>query len=303
MINKKCLVFGANGYIGSHLVHLLIATGNSVTAFGLRPESIVAGVEYRIVDIANPKNLNAISWDVDVVFVFSGLTGTYAGFQRPQEFLMANEMGLLNIIESIANAGFKPRVVFPSTRLVYQGSDIALREDDPFNPKTIYAANKLACEHLLHIYSHNFGIEYTVYRICVPYGNMIGSEYSYGTIGAFISQARMMGIIKIFGDGSLRRTFTHVGDLCNQIINSCMQDASRNETFNISGEDMSLKWVAESIASQFGARLEYVPFPEKDLRIESGHTVFNSTKIQELFPFSPIHTIENWLEGLSDAGH
>lgn len=299
MHNKKCIVFGADGYIGRHLMHFLLEAGNAVKAYGLTPDAFSAEFHYRVVDIANSGNLRGIDWDVDAVFMFAGLAGTHVGFERAEQFIQVNEIGLVNILEAIRRSGSHPRVIFPSTRLVYQGGELALTENDNCLPKTVYAVNKLACEQLLNVYSNSFAIDHTIYRICVPYGNTIGTEYSYGTVGTFIKQAVTNGIIKLYGDGSLRRTFTHVEDLCNQIIVTCLADSSRNQIYNTLGEDISLRSIAESIAHKTCAKLEFTPFPEKDLLIESGHTVFDASKLQRQFSLSLMHTMSEWVEKIA----
>ena len=297
--NKKCLVFGADGYIGRHLVHYLLQSGSTVAAFGHAPVAPCDEIKYRVVDVAERASLDGIDWDVDAVFMLAGLTGTYDGFQRAEQFVKVNEIGLLNILELIRVSGFRPRLVFPSTRLVYRGSDAALREDDRCDPKTVYAVNKLACEHLLRVYSNSFDIDHTIYRICVPYGNVIGSEYSYGTVGAFMKQATTNKVVRIYGDGSLRRTYTHVEDLCDQILHSCLAASTRNQTFNTLGEDVSLRTVAGAISKKYGAMLEFTPFPVKDLRIESGHTVFDASRLLGLFDVRLKHKIAEWLEDIA----
>lgn len=295
MKNKKCLVFGADGYIGRHLVHLLLQSENTVIAFGNDSSVSSVGTDCSVVDVSERASLDGIDWNVDVVFMFAGLTGAYDGFQRGEKFVKVNEIGLLNIIELIRASDFRPRLVFPSTRLVYRGSETVLREDDPCDPKTIYAVNKLACEHLLRVYSNSFDIDYTIYRIGVPYGNLIGTDYSYGTVGAFMKQALANQVIRLFGDGSLRRTFTHVEDLCDQVLASCLAQSTRNEILNTLGEEATLRHVAELIAQKFGATIEFTSFPEKDLRIETGHTVFDAAKLQGLFNLSLKRKITDWL--------
>jgi len=299
MHNKKCIVFGADGYIGRHLMHFLLEAGNAVKAYGLTPEAFSAEFHYRVVDIANSGNLQGIDWDVDAVFMFAGLAGTHVGFERAEQFIQVNEIGLVNILEAIRRSGSHPRVIFPSTRLVYQGSELALTEDAYCMPKTVYAVNKLACEQLLRVYSNSFAIDHTIYRICVPYGNVIGTSYSYGTLGTFIKQAVNNRMIQLYGDGSLRRTFTHVEDLCHQILLTCLADASRNQIFNTLGEDISMRCVAKAIADKTCAKLEFTPFPEKDLLIESGHTVFDSSRLQQQFALSLKHTMSEWVEKIA----
>jgi UDP-glucose 4-epimerase len=170
-----------------------------------------------------------------------------------------------------------------------------LKEDDPKESKTIYAVNKNACENILEVYRNSFDIAYTIYRICVPYGNNLGTDYSFGTIGNFLNQAKSKATINLYGDGSLRRTFTHVEDICEQIIKSCLNGKSANQVYNTIGEEYSLKEIALLIAKKYNAKLILSQWPDKDFRIESGHTVFNSDKIKNEFKLELKHSFENWL--------
>jgi UDP-glucose 4-epimerase len=296
--NLKCIVFGSNGYIGRHLVQFLIQAGNSVQALDIQDSSIISNISYRTVNVATPDSLRDIDWDVDSIFLFSGITGTYESFNNYQQFVTINELGLLNILTDIRNSRSRPRIIFPSTRLVYEGSDIPLKEVDAKKPKTIYAVNKIACESLLEIYGNTFDIPFTIYRICVPYGNIIGSEYSYGTVGSLLKQAKTQAVIKLYGDGSLRRTFTHVEDICRQIISSCSDEGSLNETFNIAGEAYSLRDISSLIADKYGARLVFTEWPENDRRIESGHTVFNAEKLFSRYHLALKRRFPDWINRL-----
>jgi UDP-glucose 4-epimerase len=239
--------------------------------------------------------LKAVDWNVDCVFMFAGITGTFSGFDHYIRFVELNELGLLNVLHGIRQSSRRPRIVYPSSRLVYRGADSPLREDDPKEAKTIYAVNKNACEGILEAYRNSFAIPYTVYRICVPYGNDLGGDYSYGTIGSFFNQARQTGTIRLFGDGSQRRTFTHVEDICRQIIRSCGHERSVNQVYNIGGEEFSLKEVAMRIANKYQAELILSEWPDNDLRIESGHTVFAAGKIQRDFNLAPRRSFAEWL--------
>lgn len=297
---KKCIVFGANGYIGRHLVFSLINKGYCVSAFDRHEQSITSEIQYNSIDLVNINKLNTIDWNVDLVFIFAGVAGTYGGFDNYVKYVSTNEIGLLNILDCIRNSKYRPRVIFPSTRLVYKGSETPLTEDSPKESKTIYAVNKLACEGILYAYQNTFDIPYTIYRICVPYGNSIGTEYSYGTVGAFLKQAINNSAIKLYGDGTLRRTFTHVEDLCLQIISSCCHDKALNKIFNTMGEDYNLKQVASQIADKFKATLEYIDWPENDRRIESGHTVFNAEVICNLFNLKLTYNYSDWVNSLQN---
>ena len=285
----KCVVLGAGGYIGRHLAAALRALGHEVLAAAAR-----TGPAESRVDICDAESLTRVNWAVDVVFLFAGVTGTIASFKNHEGYVTGNEMGLLNVLGSIRLSRHRPRVVFPSSRLVYKGADSPLPETAELEAKTVYAANKIACEFHLRAFSSAFDIPHTIFRICVPYGNSQGSEYSFGTVGTFIGQALESGRICLYGDGSLRRTFTHVDDLCSFMVPASASGDFENETFNIPGDDLSLLEAAQLIGARLGAAIEFKPWPSFDLRIESGSTVFDGTKTQSRLPLVRARNMAQW---------
>lgn len=238
--------------------------------------------DYKQVDMTDVNSISRIDLDVDYIFMFAGLTGTYAGFDAYEKYIKINEIALLNLLDAIRKTEHRPKVIFPSTRLVYKGYDKPLREEDEKESKTIYAANKIACEGYLQAYHDSFDIPYTVFRICIPYGNLLSTDYSFGTVGFFIKQAKAGNDITLYGGGTIKRTFTHMEDLCFQIVEGAMKNESDGQIYNVGGETLSLKQAAETIAAKFGTKVVGVPWPERDLRIESDHTYFDDTKIQAL---------------------
>lgn len=285
----KCLVLGAGGYLGSHLAQALRSEGHDVRAVTRK------GPHGPPVDVGDLASLKALDWAVDTVFLFAGVTGTTASFTQFQNFVHGNQIGLLNVLECIRQSGHRPRIVFPSTRLVYKGSEQALPETAELQARTVYAASKIACELHLQAYANAFGIPYTVFRVCVPYGNTLGGRYSYGTVGNFVQQALDSGRIRLYGDGSLRRTFTHVDDICRAFVLGSAHEDFANEVFNIPGEDLSLLQAARLIATQLQARIELATWPEFDQRIESGSTVFDGTKLLARLPSARLRTMGDWV--------
>lgn len=295
---STAIVLGANGYLGGHLVRALERAGWRVRGHDLQERPAHGAAAYAPLDLLRAGDVLAADWNADCVFLFAGITGTYSGFDQYERFVVLNELGLLNVLHAVRLSGRRPRIVFPSSRLVYRGADRPLREDDAKENKTIYAVNKNACEGLLAAYRNSFAIPYTVYRICVPYGNELGGDYSFGTIGNFLRQAREQKAIRLFGDGSLRRTFTHVEDICRQIALTCLQEGSAGQAYNVAGEDFSLREVALRIAGKYGAELVQEEWPDRDLRIESGHTVFDAGKIESAFHPGLLRSFGEWLERL-----
>lgn len=279
MEHISCAVIGGKGYIGKHIVHYLQQRGAECDVYD------VEGFDdknYKKIDITDPSSISNIDMSVDFVFMFAGITGTYVGFEKYHTYIDINEIGMLNLLDAIRKTEYRPKVVFPSTRLVYKGIDRPLKEVDEKDCKTIYAANKIACEGYLKAYHYSFDIPYTIFRICIPYGNMLSTDYSFGTVGFFIKQARAGKDITLYGNGIVKRTFTHMEDLCYQVVEGAMKKESDGQIYNVGGETLSLQQAAEIIAAKYGTNVIRVPWPERDLRIESDHTYFDDTKIQAL---------------------
>lgn len=293
---NRCAVIGAKGYIGKHIVKYLKTHYNVVADCYDILES--RETNYYQMDMTERQSVSKMNMDVDYIFDFVGLTGTYAGFDSYEKYVTINELSLLNLLDAIRNSSYRPKVIFPSTRLVYKGYDKALKETDEKESKTIYSANKLACEGYLQAYHDSFDIPYTIFRICIPYGNLLSNDYSFGTIGFFINQAKEGKDITLYGGGSIKRTFTHMEDLCYQVIEGAFTENSNGEIYNVGGETLSLYDAAEIIAKKYGTDVVAVPWPERDLRIESNHTYFDDSKIQSILQMKPYKRLVDFTNDL-----
>lgn len=287
----KISIIGANGYIGKHLTYYLQQMGETPMCYDIQYEE---RKNYKQVNLTDNKSVLSIDLNVDYIYMFAGLTGTYAGFDDYETYVRINEVGLLNLLDAIRKSAYRPKVVFPSTRLVYKGVDKPLAEDDEKETKTLYAINKLACEGILYAYKQSFDIPYTIVRICIPYGNLLSTDYSFGTVGFFIKQAKSGKDITLYGGGNIKRTFTHMEDLCYQIVNVVSKEESNGEIYNIGGQTLSLRDAALIIAQKFGIKVVSVEWPDRDLRIESDHTYFDDTKIQTLLKLPEYKKLEDF---------
>lgn len=293
---KKAIILGANGYLARNLTYQLLNENYSLEISDIQNKSIDNYDFYKNIDITDYNQVKQLDFNTDYVFIFSGLTGTTIGFEKYKEFITVNEIGTLNILNHIKASNSKARVIFPSSRLVYEGKkDKLLSEESDKESKTIYSLNKHFGENILKIYSNLYGIEYTIFRICVPYGNMIDNNYSYGTIGSFLKVANKGENIKLYGNGDLKRTFSHIYDIINIINETIKLNSSINEIYNIGGDVFSIKDVAKMIAEKFNIKVEYVKWPELDLKIESGDTIFNSKKVDKLLNYHYTYNFKDWV--------
>lgn len=295
---QRYLVTGASGYLGHNLCDYLLRKGYSVTGVDVNAWTGDAYDNFTFMqaDLCDPSVYRQLAAGNAAIFFLTGLSGTAKSFANYANYVAVNELSLLHLLDTMKNQGSKTRIVFPSSRLVYQGCPgKELPEDAPKESKTIYSVNKIACEAYLEAYHKAFGIDYRVMRIGVPYGNLTGEGYSYGTIGFFLKQAKT-GEITLYGDGSLRRTFTHVEDLCRQFLALAETGETKYLTYNALGENYSLKEAASLIGERFGAKISYRAFPELEMKLESGDTIFDGRRMEQLLSEPLKHRLSDWLK-------
>ena len=299
-MKQNITIVGANSYIARNLIRVIDKDKFELFLYD-RDESHFDGyANYSYLDILNPQAVERIKWDCENLFWFSGATGTSVGFEEYKSFVEVNELGLLNALSAHIKAQSKSKIVFPSTRLVYKGSDEPLTEDCEKEFKTPYALNKFSCENYLKMFYDMFGIPYCVFRICLPYGEVggIGSNEgeSFGTVGAFSKAAKNTKLITIYGDGAQKRTLTHMSDLCEIMWQGAQSPDCHNDVYNIGGKDvLSLAEIAEEITKVFGGHVKNVPWPEFDKKLESGSTVFDSTKLDKILEYKYKYGFEQWV--------
>ena len=295
---KKIAVLGANGYIARNLVYVLKNEypDFKLKLYGCEPDSVDNVPDYYVVDMTDKEAVKSIDLSCDIVFMFVGRTGSANGFESYDSFIDINERTLLNLLAEYRRQNSKARIVFPSTRLVYKGKTGILREDSEKEFKTIYAINKYACEQYLKQFNNVYNVSYSIFRICVPYGSLIPGASSYGTAEFMLNKASKGENITLYGDGSARRTLTYIGDLCKSIIEGALTDKCLNDVFNIGGEDYSLKEMADLIAKKYGVDVEYIPWPDVALKIESGDTVFDSEKLDSAIGNISVNKFSDWIQ-------
>lgn len=294
---KKIVIIGANSYIARNLIYYI---KHNYPDFCLKlydraKEQIDGEQEFKSINILDDKSVSEIDFACDVIFMFIGKTGSANGFDDYDTFIDVNERALLNLLNAYRNAGSTAKIVFPSTRLVYKGKSGPRKEDDEKEFKTIYAINKYACESYLAQYHNVFDVNYCIFRICVPYGTLIEGASSYGTAEFMISKASKGENISLYGDGSVRRTLTYMEDLCKVMIEGAMSNSCKNDVYNIGGEDYSLKEMAELISNKYEVGVDYIPYPEIALKIESGDTVFDDTKLNQIIPMKYKGAFVKWI--------
>ena len=134
----------------------------------------------------------------------------------------------------------------------------------------------------------------------MPYGQLLPGEYSFGTLGFMINQAKEKGIITLYGDGSQNRTFSHVSDICELLGNVPFSKESLNKVINIgSNDNFKLLKLAKLIAIKYNATVKFKEWPKLDLLIESGDTMFDDELLQSIYSYTYKRNLEAFINQLS----
>ena len=256
----KALVTGGAGFIGSHLVDLLLSKGCEVAVIDSLATGRRSQVPERAVflqgDVGDQQLLDKALPGCDVVFHLAAVSSVQDSLDRPIEVHNTNLTATLALLEAAVRHKV-PRFVFSSSAAVYgdTGGEPA-REDMTPKPMSHYAVQKLASEHYCQVYHRLHGLE----TVCLRYFNVYGprqradSPYS-GVIARFIEAARAGQPITIFGDGEQTRDFCDVKDVASANFLAATQDTANHvgKVFNIgTGVSTSVNELARLVVSVFG---------------------------------------------------
>ncbi|MGA9190086.1 MAG: SDR family oxidoreductase [Methanosarcina sp.] len=239
MKNKKVIVTGGMGFIGSHLTERLLED-NEVTVV----DNGITGRMENIKHLLDHKNLTLIKGSIvdlnlteifqgkDYVFHLAAIPSVPRSVKDPFSSNEANVTGTLNVLIATKDAGIK-KVVFSSSSSVYGDTPtLPKREDMPVNPQSPYAITKATGEMYCRVFEELYGLP----TVCLRYFNVFGprqdpnSQYS-AVIPKFITAIANDKSPLIYGDGEQSRDFTFVKHVVNANILSCKSD--KTGIFNI----------------------------------------------------------------------
>ena len=245
----KFIVTGGAGFVGSHLVKLLVKEGHTVTVIdnlhtgkkeNLR--SVIQQITFKKIDIRNYEELEKSMKNIDGVFHQAALTVVQDSFQNPQEYHDVNVGGTENIFKLAQKNNFK--VVYASSSSVYGHQEkVPIAENAIRNPINPYGQTKLDDEYLVEKYS-KLGVKIIGLRYFNIFGEGQTLEYA-GVITKFLDKIKQSQSPIIFGDGSQIRDFIYVGDIVMANF-LAMKSEVNNLLVNIgTGEPLTILKLAE----------------------------------------------------------
>jgi UDP-glucose 4-epimerase len=303
----EILVTGGAGFIGSHLVEMLLERGHGVRVLddlstGKR-ENLDGAERARFSegDVRDQEAVMKAADGADAVVHLAAVASVQKSVEAPVETAAVNALGTLSVLEGARRCGVK-RIVFASSAAVYGNPDtVPVGEGllpDPLSP---YAADKLAGEHYLNSYRVVHGMQGIAVRFFNVYGPRQDPKSPYsGVISLFASAARGGRGVSVHGDGQQTRDFIYVGDLAWVLTELVSTDRELPHTMNIgTGRQTSLLDLLDTMESVAGAsipRTHGAP-REGDVR----HSRADVGRLDSLFPGRPTTGLEDGLRAL--LGH
>jgi len=255
---KTSLVTGGAGFIGSHIVDKLISLEHKVIV--LDNESSEChdsfywnnNAENYKYDVTDYKLIEPFFKDVDYVFHTASDARVQPSIQNPLQSFIDNSQGIANILE-LSRINKVERVVFSSSSSIYGKNNVPNFEGQNPDPLTPYSVAKLSGEKLCKIYHDLYGLETISLRYFNVYGERQPLKGPYApVIGLFLRQLEDNEPLTIVGDGSQKRSFTHVSDIVEANILASINTIEKQHfggAFNIgSNYNLSIKEIADLIS-------------------------------------------------------
>ena len=254
---RRVMVTGGAGFIGSHLVDLLIARGDEVLvvdnlSVGMRENlahhASSGRVHLEVADVLDKEGMASLMRGVDTVFHLATQC-VRLSLSDPEFVHLVNTHGTLNVLLGAAGAGVRRFVYVSSSEAFGTAKWVPMSEAHPFEPTTIYGASKLAGEHYTRVFNGTHGLATATVRPFNTYGPRSHSKGAYGeAIPKFVLRAMNGKRPIVYGDGEQTRDFTYVTDTARGILLAAECDALLGREVNVArGEEVSLNEVARLV--------------------------------------------------------
>ena len=300
------LVTGGVGFIGSHVCERLLEAGHAVCALDdlndfydpaikqstLRElQSRAQSFSFVHADITNRGEVDEIfrSMAFDQIIHLAARAGVRPSLENPALYQRVNVEGTVNVLEAARERGVKKITIASSSSVYGVNSKVPFSETDPiFNAISPYAASKLACEALGHVYHHVHGMDVCMLRFFTVYGPRQRPDLAIHKFARLMQSGQP---IPVFGDGNTSRDYTYVDDTVDGVIAATEKEFGY-EIINLGeSQTVELDRLIELIEQAMGVKAEINRQPAQpgDVPI----TFANIEKAQRLLGYNPQVKIED----------
>lgn len=306
--NRKVLILGGMGFIGSNLAIRCVEEGAHVTlvdsmlpAYGgnlLNIEPVRDRITINYSDIRDAYSMDYLVQDQDIIYSVAGQTSHIESMRDPVVDLDINCKSQLTLLESCRRHNPEVTIVYASTRQVYgKPQFLPVTEDHPLAPVDVNGVNKIAAEFYFTLYSQVYGMSCVSLRLT----NTLGPRQqlrgnAQGFAGIFIRKALQGESIQVFGTGEQKRDFNYIDDVVDAMILSEGNPELHGGTFNLGfPRSYSLIQFADALKACCDMNYTLVPFPEEHKVIDIGDYYADFSRFSSLTGWKPKIDLEEGL--------
>ncbi|MFQ5964758.1 MAG: NAD-dependent epimerase/dehydratase family protein [Candidatus Scalinduaceae bacterium] len=308
--DKKILITGGLGFLGSNIAHQLVEYGANVTLLdALLPlyggnrfniHGIEDKVEVIIGDIRDFRLIEKTVEGKDIIYNLAGQVSYTDSIEIPFEDIDINCKGHMIVLDACRHRNPHATIVFSSSRMVL-GKILYTPVDEkhPTEPLSIYGIHKLTGEKYYLAYHKTYGLKTVILRITNPYGIRQQMKHDkYSLVGWFLRQAMERKTIQIFGDGKQLRDYIYVEDIINAFLTASISDKAVGNIYNAGfGKSHQFSDMVKTVLKVVGqGKLEYVPWPENYEKIETGSFKMSLEKAKSDLGWSPKIELEDGIK-------
>lgn len=297
----RVLIVGGTGFIGSHVVDLLVGEGVDLVVFARGPERFrppLPQVKYVFGDLADPARVeSALSGGIDAVVHLASTTVPDTATQDPLSDV-ENVRGFVCLLQLCVKHAVK-KVVFASSGGTVYGipKTLPITEEHATDPICSYGATKLAMEKYLSCFARSYGLQYVTLRLANVYGIRQDPERTQGAIAIFLAKALRGEPLTVWGDGSVVRDFVNVRDVARLCFLTLLSTAVG--VFNAgSGQGVSINDLLRLISAQLDRSLEIVRQPPREFDVPA--VVLDCRKASAVYSWQPQVGLANGLAEVAD---
>ena len=292
----KIIVAGGSGFIGSHVVDVLLEQGQEVLIYDLEAPRFGQPCAFIRGDTRDIDRMIQIFKNGDVVYLIAAEANVNRFFESP---IFSNDItanATLSVLEAARRTGVA-RVILASTEWVYgsiaDSGEENITEETPYtvNPDHIYTSSKIAAELFCKNYHGLYGVNFTIMRYGIPFGERARPET---VTPIFIKRIARDEPITIHGDGSQTRQFIYVKDLAGGNA-ACLQPSAENQIFNLNGQkSISVIQIVRTLEGILGKKAS-VTFVEDRKGNFKGRFI-SSEKARRLLNWAPLLDYEQAMQ-------
>src|SRR5437588_275620 len=264
-MSRMAVVTGGAGFIGSHMVDLLLERGFTVRVIdnlaGGREENLEhhrgnPNLVFKFQDLRKTPPDDPLFKDAAYVFHFAGIGDIVPSIEKPTEYLSANVMGTVHALEAARHAGVKKFVYAASSSCYGIATELPTTENAPISPEYPYALSKYVGEEAVLHWASVYDLPVVSIRIFNAYGPRSRTTGAYGAVfGVFLAQKLAGKPYTIVGDGTQTRDFVFVTDLARAFLMAAESDRT-SEIYNVgAGNPQSVN----ALVGHLGGEVVQVP--------------------------------------------